>query len=272
MFFCHLSKRQLMKTSEELFDVQPISNPIPDRTNPREPIVVYFSGPIGAGKSTLVIELELALKPHFSVECALEQVDLWKQCGIFDSFCRDPSRWAIEFQQYVMVTRVQQELNMWRQNPNADVYLVERSVFDDYFIFMRTLFENGIVSAEQLQAYKNWWNMWVLLLPYKPSGFVWLHVSIDELMRRVDKRNRESESLIVTREYQEQLISAHELFFNRLETNPSSAGITNTVYVLQFDVEHDYRLCNVRKEQMCKTFVEWIGKIETSVCLNSDCT
>lgn len=250
-----------MKTSEKLFDVQNMPEPIPARTNPRNPIVVYFSGAIGVGKSTLVAELKAILESQFCVECALEQVGRWKKLGIFDAFCHDPSRWAIEFQQYVMVTRIQEELKMWRRNPNADVYLVERSVFDDYFIFIRTLFENGIVSTEQLQAYKNWWNMWVLLLPYKPSGFVWLHVTIDELMRRVDKRNRESESSIVTREYQEQLIRAHELFFNRLETNPSSAAITNTVYVLQFDLEHDYRLCDVRKEHMRKTFVEWIEKI-----------
>jgi deoxyadenosine/deoxycytidine kinase len=223
------------------------------RTNPSKPIVVYFSGPIAAGKSTIVETLAENLK-GVSVEYALERVDLWSDVGIFQLYCQDPSRWAIEFQHFVMVTRIQEELAMWERNPNADVYLIERSVFDDYYIFIRTLFANGIVSQAQLTAYKTWWDMWVRLLPYSPTGFVWLQVSLDELMLRVQTRARESEKDSVSRSYQAQLIEAHEAFFDQ---------IGKKTPVLRLSVQHDYRQCPLLRSELCDNFAAWIDQIKS---------
>lgn len=254
-----------MKRSKKFYDIQIDANHSSVRTNPRNPIVIYFSGPIGVGKSTLITELSNLLSSTCKVECVLEPIDKWQKSGLFESFCADPKRWAIEFQQYVLVTRVQGEIEMRNCNPNADIYLVERSIFDDYFIFIYTLFENKTISEDQLNAYKSWWGMWARLLPHTPSGFVLLHTNVDELMRRVQERGRRGEDSCVSRAYQQQLVDAHELLFDRIENNPTSAGIQCTPRVLRFDVLHDHRSCDESRAKMHATFVDFFKQIDPTL-------
>jgi len=235
------------------------------RTNPVKPIVLYVIAEIAAGKSTAMPRMVEALEAlGFSVESRKENIDLWMENGLFQAFCADPKRYSIEFQQFAMVTRIQGELELYERNPNADVYLLERSVFCDLNAFIYTLYHDGLVTESQLKCYKYWWNTWARLMPYEPTGFIRLEVSMEEMMSRVQGRARDGEESKVTLDYQTKLRKAHDRFVALLQTNPSQLGLTNRIQFFGMSAEEDYRKCPERLEKFVKPFQQWVQQLVLS--------
>lgn len=187
------------------------------------PRVIVVDGEIGAGKSTILVALAEALRAEgYSVAVAQEPVDKWRAVGILGRFYQDPARYAYEFQTYTFVTRIMAVRECFEKNPNAGIFLLERSILTDRHVFMEL--QRAIVGEQTMDMYDAWCGLHRLLMPFDLSKATYLYLKPDlkECMARVSSRARTEETTKtanasgkggVSIEYQEKLREAHEVLF-----------------------------------------------------------
>jgi len=184
-------------------------------TSPSKKFIV-IDGVISAGKTTLIrlLEEKLNREGSLKVKAIYEPVDLWNSTGALQYFYDDvPSR-AYEFQTYTYITRIARVINELAATPDADVYLLERSIWTDRYIFMALLKTH--IGTLKCQMYDQWCDLWAYIMPMRVDKWVFLNTSLEESLRRIKVRNREAESG-VSQEYQTALYNKHLEFYNELK-------------------------------------------------------
>jgi deoxyadenosine/deoxycytidine kinase len=200
--------------------------------------VIIFEGIIGVGKTTVIKHAAAYLRSKgMKVVEIYERVDLWT--AALELFYSDKARFAVEFQTFVLQSRINELLDRYEEEPDADVYLIERSPFSDRWIFMRTLHEMNALSDTQMKMYDMWWAMWTRLVPFMPTAFVWVKADLDTIMARMTGRKRGGEGNGVPRDYQERLLGAHARLFDDLK-KPEAMGFRGPVDFMVLDVGVDY--------------------------------
>jgi deoxyadenosine/deoxycytidine kinase len=203
------------------------------------PVVIVVDGIIAAGKSTFIRALAewLTTKKMYGKICVVpEPVDQWKTDGVLQYFYEDVATRSYEFQTYVFATRVQSVRKAFFENPDANIFLLERSVVSDEHFFVEMLIESGNINSSQVKMYQQWSTMWKELLPFTPDGFIYLRPTLDESMQRLQIRNRSGEDGISS-DYQQKLLDKHDLYFN---TNSVSVD-TKSCPVLKLEGNFDSR-------------------------------
>lgn len=208
----------------------PIAAAVPERPrNPRARVYV-IEGEIAAGKTELARALAANLRARgLSVCLVLEPVEAWRAAGILQKFYADPGRHGYGFQTFVFSTRVAAIANAVALQPEADVYLLERSPATDA-VFMEL--QRGLVDPAEMTMYGQWCDMYRRLLPIDLASarVLYLRTSLDSCMARLAQRGREGEVAHkpgseggaashdgsatggVSIEYQQRLRRAHEAF------------------------------------------------------------
>jgi deoxyadenosine/deoxycytidine kinase len=197
-------------------------------TNPNKKFIV-LDGLISAGKTTLIrlLEEKLNREGTLKVKAIYEPVDLWNATGALQYFYDDVASRAYEFQTYTYITRIARVINELAANPDADIYLLERSIWTDRYIFMALLKEH--IGDLRCTMYDQWCDLWSYILPMRVDKWVFLDTSLEESLRRIKVRNREAESG-VSIEYQTALYNKHVEFYNTLkEQNRSVLIIDSTL-------------------------------------------
>jgi deoxyadenosine/deoxycytidine kinase len=215
------------------------------------PLFFIIEGCIGSGKSTLLEQLKQVLEKEGLTVCVIpEPVDVWVQSGALQAFYSDMKSNAYSFQTFVYASRVMRVREYVEKFSSTQVFLIERSVISDKYLFAKLLQESEHFTPVQSAMYEHWVSMWNHLLPFKaPTGFIYLAPSLDETLRRIQSRNRDGES--VSRSYQEQLQQKHEEIFGQLHTPSDSSkllDISTTMIcnnvptpVLRIYCDEDYR-------------------------------
>jgi deoxyadenosine/deoxycytidine kinase len=199
--------------------------------------VIVLEGIIGAGKTTLFNYLvDYWTGIGLSVVGIKEPVELWKSTGILEAFYKDPKRMAYTFQTFVNITRIKAIKEAYNSRKNVDIYLLERSVYTDRYLFVDLLKDNGTMNNMEITLYEEWWDMWKHILPFIPSQFVYLDSDISTCMTRVKERNRGGEENI-SREYQVALKAKHDLLFR--DNFVLIDG--QKVQVLKLNIQEDFR-------------------------------
>lgn len=183
-------------------------------TNPKNKFIV-LDGVISAGKTTLIRLLESWINKEttLKVKAIYEPVDLWNSTGALAYFYEDIPTRAYEFQTYTYITRIARVIDELANNPDADIYLLERSIWTDRHIFMELLKEH--VGDLRMKMYNQWCDLWSYILPMRVDKWVFLDTSLKESLKRIKVRNREAESG-VSAEYQTALYNKHVEFYNQL--------------------------------------------------------
>lgn len=178
------------------------------------PMIIVIDGIIGAGKSTYLEVLQQDLTAlGLRIALVKEPVEKWKSSGILQRFYNDQKRWAYHFQAKAFHDRIVENIEMYEKyGNNVDIYILERSCFTDN-LFMDMLYDGKIIDDLELQHYKEWWSLWVRIMPYKPDLFIYLKPDIDVCMQRLSSRNRPGEENI-PKAYQEALEARHDQFFS----------------------------------------------------------
>ena len=181
---------------------------------------IAIDGLIGAGKTTLI----RLLTNYYSgkglkVHPIYEPVEMWQETGALDLFYSDIPAKCYEFQSFVYVTRIKKVIQEVLAQPDADIYLLERTVFTDRYIFVEML--RDLLGPTRMAMYAEWWDMWNCINPIHINKWVLLDVSLDESLRRIKVRSRDEETGI-SAEYQSNLRDKHHEFYANLQTTFSN--------------------------------------------------
>ena len=204
-----------------------------------KPILLCIEGIIGAGKTTLCIELEEKIRSfhnsqNMEIKILKEPVDFWRELGLLDRFYKDQKRWAFTFQLTALVTKCMELMNL----DDNTIYIIERSPYTDMKCFAKLCHMSGNIDDMEMDIYKLYYQHFIKQLESKCAiQFIYLKTSSEICMERIKKRNRIEEKDIPI-EYLNSLELLHnEWLLNNsiiLNGNTDISDKTNIVTVEDF--------------------------------------
>lgn len=203
-------------------------------------------GNISVGKSTFLQRIaNETLELRNLVEVVPEPVNKWQDVGpdhfnILDAFYAEPERYAYTFQNYVFVTRLMQEKES--SGGIKPLRLMERSVFSDRMVFVRSVHEAKWMSEMEISIYDSWFDPVVSSLPgLIPDGFIYLRASPDTCHKRMLLRKRAEESR-VSLDYLRDLHEKHESWLFPYESgNHGVLSVSNPSLLMDNSLHPDIR-------------------------------
>jgi deoxyadenosine/deoxycytidine kinase len=151
--------------------------------------MILVAGNIGSGKTSLTERIGERLGWHTAYESVSDNPYL-------ADFYADMRAWSFHLQVFFLGHRAQQHLDLWNDPRSA---IIDRSIYEDAFIFARALNHLGNLNERDYQTYKKIFEMVVKTLP-SPSLLVYLKAPVDILIQRIRSRGRNIETGI-TPEY-----------------------------------------------------------------------
>ena len=184
-------------------------------SDPKKQFIIV-DGVIGAGKTTVIslIEKKINSEGKLKIKAIYEPVKLWSEVGALQYFYEDIKKNCYEFQTYSYITRIESVIDEIYNTPDADIYILERSIWTDRYIFMELL--KDLVGDLRMNMYYKWWDMWSYIMPMRVDKWVLLDTSLEESLKRINNRNRNGESA-VDKEYQTNLYVKHIEFYDKLK-------------------------------------------------------
>jgi len=182
-----------------------------------KPIIVSLEGNIGAGKSTILEQMQVRFSNHKNWVFLKEPVDLWAQIKdkngetMLSKFYSDPSKYSFSFQIMAYTTRLHLLRELIRENPECKVIICERSLDADKHIFAKMLYDDGKMEDVMYQIYETYFSEYEG--DYHLDGLVYINASAEICNQRIQKRSRDGESLIPLA-YLEQCRNYHENWIN----------------------------------------------------------
>jgi deoxyadenosine/deoxycytidine kinase len=189
---------------------------------------LIFLGPIGAGKSTAVKGLEIALKKKgYAVSSNMEPSEHWKETGaladLYDFFAKsealveakaqykktgDPkplfaaydafipyASMGFKFQVYAFITRflvhAKRGRSFWK---TQDAVLWDGHPETDKRIFADTLHQQGKISSGEMVLYEEIFDSWKDVVPLaEPLIYIYLKADTKTALGRIHERGRKEE-------------------------------------------------------------------------------
>ncbi|HFH7347042.1 TPA: deoxynucleoside kinase [Streptococcus agalactiae] len=178
-------------------------------------MLIVLAGTIGAGKSSLAA----ALGQHLGTDVFYEAVD---NNPVLDLYYQDPKKYAFLLQIFFLNKRFQSIKEAYKANNNV----LDRSIFEDE-LFLTLNYKNGNVTKTELDIYKELLaNMLEELegMPKKrPDLLVYIDVSFDKMLERIDKRGRSFEQVDSSPElydYYKQVHSKYPEWYENYDVSP----------------------------------------------------
>jgi deoxyadenosine/deoxycytidine kinase len=207
-----------------------------------DPIYISIDGGIAGGKSTLIKQILPILKEEFGNVVKIDEpVKEWQKMGILKKGYDNPHVWAFPAQCVYFYTRIKEVKKQRKENPNAKIFIAERSPYSDT-IFWDLHYKMGLIDPELHPIYHSMWEEFQNIMPKdmkQPTLFIYLKISPEECMKRAKERNRKDEKAL-TLEYQTNLIKEHDdRFASGVATMPNGTKVP--VHVLELEDSFDFR-------------------------------
>jgi len=145
--------------------------------------LVLVAGNIGSGKTSLTERIGSRLGWRTAFESVSDNPYL-------PDFYQEMSKWSFHLQVFFLGHRAQQHLEM-SDDPRSTI--IDRSIYEDAFIFARALHDMGNISERDFHTYQKIYQMIVRTLP-PPALLVYLSAPVEILVDRIKKRGRSIES------------------------------------------------------------------------------
>ena len=199
-----------------------------------------IDGNIGAGKTTLVKLLETSLNSQgIKTKAIFEPVDVWRNVGALQYFYDDIVNHSYEFQTFTFITRIKNVIEDILNNQDAEIYLFERHIWSDRYIFGALLKEQ--FGDVRFKMYEMWWDMWAYIFPLKATKWILLDTDVITAYKRIAERNREEEKTNISMEYLMKLnIKQHEFYNNLIIKNENVLIIQNVLMSNDFIHNKEY--------------------------------
>ena len=181
---------------------------------------ISIAGNIGVGKSTLVgiFADTFGWQPYY---------ELVADHPYLDDYYADRERWGFHSQVWFLSQRFEQQ----QEIVDTPISVVQdRSMYEDYEVFVKGLLEQGILSHRDFRTYRRLYQALTHSIT-PPTLLVYLRASVPMLQRRIDGRARNSERKIPT-QYLEHLNRRYEEWLRRFDLCPVLAIDTDDLDVV----------------------------------------
>lgn len=149
---------------------------------------IVISGNIGVGKTTLAEKL--AKKYNWKI--LLEEVD---NNPYLDDFYKSMKSWSFHLQIFFLNSRFKQIQNISKTN---NTIIQDRSIYEDYEVFTKNLFDSGILLKREFKNYKRLYNT-IIEYVKVPDLLIYIrNKNINNIVNNIKKRNRKFEKKINT--------------------------------------------------------------------------
>ena len=208
-------------------------------------MIVFIEGNIGSGKSTFC----KYLKDHFShyynrpsgtnVYFVDEPVDDWLSIkdsdgNLLEHFYKSPEKYSYCFQMTAYISRLAAVKRVLNKAKSNDIIIMERSVFSDYNVFAKMLYDSGKINEIEYKSYMMWFNHFIDELP--GVFFLYLKTDFNKCHERVLKRSREEEDT-VSKEYLQMCENYHDSWLNsEPDTLMLDGNVNTTVHSEYVDI------------------------------------
>lgn len=145
--------------------------------------MVVVAGNIGAGKTSLTERLGRRMGWQTAFESVADNPYL-------PDFYSNMRTWSFHLQVFFLGHRARQYQELADSQVSA---ILDRSIYEDAYIFARALHHMGNLSERDYQAYRNLYDLVVRNLP-SPDLLIYLRAPVDLLMKRIRDRARNMET------------------------------------------------------------------------------
>ncbi|GAB4469719.1 MAG: deoxynucleoside kinase [Anaerolineales bacterium] len=170
--------------------------------------LIVIAGNIGTGKTSLAERIGARLGWYTAFESVTDNPYL-------ADFYTDMRAWAFHLQVFFLGHRAHQYLQMVEMPQSV---IIDRSIYEDAFIFARALYQMGNLSERDYQSYRTVFDLIVKQLP-PPDLLIYLQAPVEVLMQRIHQRGRNIESGI-TADYLRLLESFYEDWLQTFDVCP----------------------------------------------------
>ncbi len=170
--------------------------------------LILVAGNIGSGKTSLTERIGERLGWCTAFESVADNPYL-------PDFYADMRQWSFHLQVFFLGHRARQHLEMMADPRSA---IIDRSIYEDAFIFARALHEMGNLNERDYLAYRQVFDLVVKTLP-PPSLLIYLKAPVKVLMKRIQARARNIETGISS-EYLALLDSFYEDWLQNFDLCP----------------------------------------------------
>jgi deoxyadenosine/deoxycytidine kinase len=145
--------------------------------------IVLVAGNIGSGKTSLTERIGERMGWQTAFESVVDNPYL-------SNFYADMKSWAFHLQVFFLGHRAKQYLDLWEDPRSA---ILDRSIYEDAFIFARALHHMGNLNETDYQSYRQLFDLVINQLP-APSLLVYLQAPVPTLIKRIQERARSMET------------------------------------------------------------------------------
>ena len=175
---------------------------------------IAIEGPVGVGKSSLAG----LLAREFSGRTLNEEVDT---NPFLPKFYDDIRKFAFQTQLFFLLSRYQQQKEMFQQELFSSV------IISDYLFAKDRIFAYLNLDENELALYEQVYRLLDTRIP-KPDLVIYLQAAPDVLLERIRKRNKDYEQN-VNEDYLERLIDAYNRYFFYYSETPLLAVNTTDI-------------------------------------------
>lgn len=164
---------------------------------------IAVEGPIGVGKTSL----SKKIATHFYYHLLKEIVD---ENPFLGKFYDNIEEWSFQTEMFFLSNR-------FKQLEDIEKYYLSKGkpVVSDYHIFKNMIFAKRTLKYDHLIKYEEIYNILTRDVP-NPNIMIYLHASLDTLLKRIHMRGREVEKNIQAA-YLEQLINDYDDYISQFE-------------------------------------------------------
>jgi deoxyadenosine/deoxycytidine kinase len=170
--------------------------------------IVLVAGNIGSGKTSLTERIGERMGWMTAFESVVDNPYL-------SDFYADMKAWAFHLQVFFLGHRSKQYLALWEDPRSA---ILDRSIYEDAFIFSRALHHMGNLNESDYQSYRQLFDLVINRLP-PPALLIYLKAPVPILLQRIQQRARAMETGI-TADYLELLDSYYVDWMNNFDVCP----------------------------------------------------
>ncbi len=170
--------------------------------------LILVAGNIGAGKTSITERIGARMGFDTGYESVSDNPYL-------PDFYRDMKVWSFHLQVFFLGHRAQQHLDLAKGPKSA---ILDRSIYEDAYIFARALHHMGNLSERDYKAYRRVFELVMRSLP-SPDLLIYLKAPVSTLVQRIQKRGRDIESGI-SAEYLSLLDHFYEEWIQSYDLSP----------------------------------------------------